>query len=200
MFQSILHPAKVAVLALGLLVASAQTSEAQVRVFVGGGGGGYHGGTRWGVSIGSPYYQGGYYRGGYGYGLPYGSNYGYAPYYASPSYYYASPSYYYTAPATVYAPPVTRYQSYYPPVAYQPDNTAIIEVVVPAGAQLWIDGNSTAQTGTVRYFTTPPLTPGQTFTYDVRATWTDSSAGPVTQQRTVQVQAGQQSAVNFMAE
>jgi len=191
MLQSILHPAKVAVSALVLLFASAQTSEAQVRAFVGGGG--HRGGTQWGVSIGTPYYSGGAYRGGYGYGAPYGYNYGYAPYYGSQSYYY-------TAPATVYVPPVTTYQSsYYPPIAYQPDNTATIEVVVPAGAQLWIDGNSTSQTGTVRYFTTPPLTPGQTFTYDVRASWPDSSGAPATQQRTVQVQAGQQSVVNFIA-
>jgi len=50
----------------------------------------------------------------------------------------------------------------------------------------------------VRYFATPPLTPGQTFNYELRAAWMVNGA-PTTMTRAVQVQAGKRSAVNFMA-
>jgi uncharacterized protein (TIGR03000 family) len=43
---------------------------------------------------------------------------------------------------------------------------------VPADAEVWFDGEPTKQTGTLRHFTSPPLTPGKRFVYEIRARWT----------------------------
>jgi uncharacterized protein (TIGR03000 family) len=48
---------------------------------------------------------------------------------------------------------------------------ATVTVIVPADADVFFDGSPTDETGTQRIFTTPPLTPGQTFYYDIDAQW-----------------------------
>jgi len=189
--------AKIAIAAaIGMFVA-VETCQAQIRAHVGGGGG-RNGGTRWGVSIGSPYY------GGYGY-APYG--YGYSPYASSSPYIYnTSPYVYNTMPMYYgdagpgYMPATSSYQSFYPQNsgAYQSDNSASIQVIVPPNAQLWFDGTKTQQSGSTRFFTTPPLTNSQGASYEVRATWTDQSGNTVNRTRRVQVTPNQQAVVNFM--
>jgi uncharacterized protein (TIGR03000 family) len=77
------------------------------------------------------------------------------------------------------------------------DNTASIEVLVPAGAKLWFDNNLTRETGTVRYFSTPELQPGRTFKYEVRASWIDDSGRAVTKTQEVSVEAGKRTVVGF---
>jgi uncharacterized protein (TIGR03000 family) len=67
---------------------------------------------------------------------------------------------------------------------------------VPANARIWFDGDLTHQTGPVRDFESPPLQPGQTYTYNIRARWMQNGQ-PVTQDRTVTV-AGQRTMVDFM--
>ena len=57
-----------------------------------------------------------------------------------------------------------------------PDNAVLIGVRVPANAVVWFNGDRTSQTGDFREFQTPPLTPGQEFSYDVRAQWTRTDA------------------------
>jgi uncharacterized protein (TIGR03000 family) len=52
------------------------------------------------------------------------------------------------------------------------DNAAHIRLRVPADAEVWFDGERTKQTGTERVFTSPPLTPGERFAYEVRVRWT----------------------------
>jgi len=210
MLRSVSVFSKIAIAAAIGMFLAVETCQAQVRAFVGGGGGRGHGGggTRWGVSIGSPHY-GGY--GGYGYGYgglgyaPYG--YGYSPYaYSSPYIYDSSPYVYNTAPmyygdaSMGYMPANTSYQSFYPQNsgANQSDNSASIQVIVPPNAQLWFDGTKTQQTGSTRFFTTPPLTNTQNATYEVRATWTDQSGNTVNRTRRVQVTPNQQAVVNFM--
>jgi uncharacterized protein (TIGR03000 family) len=137
-------------------------------------GGGYGG---WGWAY--PYYYGGY-------GPDY-SDY-YAPYTYTPDY---------LAPSYAQAP---TYQPYYPSgataSAYN-GNTASVDVVVPApGAILWFNGQKTAQTGTLRHFVTPPLTAGQNYVYEVRASWMVNGQ-PVTQTQQIQVQPGQETTVRF---
>jgi uncharacterized protein (TIGR03000 family) len=51
--------------------------------------------------------------------------------------------------------------------------------------------------GPVRHFYSAPLTPGQTFTYEVRARWTDPSGKPVERTKKVDVQAGARIGVDF---
>jgi uncharacterized protein (TIGR03000 family) len=74
---------------------------------------------------------------------------------------------------------------------------ASIEVTVPANATLWIDGKKTQQTGTVRIFSTPPLSPSGILTYDLRAIWTDESGAEVIRTQAVQVAPSQRVTVNL---
>jgi len=172
-------------IAVVLSLVAVERSEAQVGFTIGGGS------SRVGVVVGRPWYggnYGGYYGRGYGYYQPYGY-YGY-----SPSYYNYDPGWYST-PGVNYYPP-TNVTTLPAPTPVLANNTATIEVIVPANAELWFDGNKTTQTGTQRFFVTPPLTAGTSSTYEVRATWVENGA-PVTQARMIQVQPGQQSVVNL---
>jgi uncharacterized protein (TIGR03000 family) len=170
-----------------------------------GGYGGYgfggYGGYGWGYGgIGLGDYYGGYpdyggYYGGYDAGY-YSPLYGTIPYYYTPP-----PNSYVPAASYPYNLPTTGYQSYYPPdvnnLSRVNNNTAAIEVQVPPNAQLWFDGKQTSQRGSNRYFVSPALEPGRTFTYEVRATWIDPSGQVVNQTRNVQVQANKSSLVVF---
>jgi uncharacterized protein (TIGR03000 family) len=73
---------------------------------------------------------------------------------------------------------------------------AQIRVLVPADAQVEIGGGKTDQTGTVRRFVTPPLQPGETFTYTLRASWREQGK-LVVRERTVKVQAGKETTVDL---
>jgi uncharacterized protein (TIGR03000 family) len=119
------------------------------------------------------------------------------PYYYSypltPDYYYY-PNTYYPFGANVYTYPATDFRSYYPPTtAALP---AIIDLSVPANAQVWFNDVATAQTGTQRRFMTPPLNPDNNYHYQVRARWTEDGQ-PVEKTRYVNVIAGQVRMVSF---
>jgi uncharacterized protein (TIGR03000 family) len=145
---------------------------------------------------------GGYYPsyGGYypSYGGYYPSNGGYyGGNYSPGAYYYPSSmgslslsqtNYFILPAASAAAPTATR----------SPNEKAAIEVQVPANAQVWFDGAQTTQKGSERYFATPPLERGKSYTYEVRATWKDSDGNPITQTREVTVEPGKWSIVNFM--
>lgn len=152
------------------------------------GGGGYGGGG---------YGRGGYYGwGGYGWGgiYPY-SGYGLSSYSYYPSYYgydYGTPTYTYpNAPVTI----DTRASAYYAPPT---DNSAMIHLRVPASATVWVDGGRTKLTGSDRNFSTPSLTPGKTFEYQIKARWMEDGK-PVEKTRTVDVRANQTSNVDFLS-
>lgn len=194
------------------------TAEAQRR----GGGGRGQGGTgvyvqtpggfSVGVGSGRSYGgYGGYGYGGYGYGgyrggyydrgyyprySSYGySTYGYRPWYSS-SYgsYYSRPSYVY--PSTPYYAPQTVYYEAETPTV-RSDAVAHIMVHVPsANAEVWLDGQPTSQRGMERTFMTPRLNPGSTYTYEVRARWTENGQ-PIERTRTVRFQTGQTIHVDF---
>jgi len=165
-------------------------------------------------------YYGGYGRGYYGpgFGLYIGPGYGYRYYggYGNPSYggyyynqpsdTYAEPSYNYVQPSYGYVPPSNPTpSSSYPPEATsgtglaeeQDPNAAMFEVRVPENAQLWFAGAKTSQTGPVRHFVSPSLQPGRTFTYEIRARWTDASGRLVVRTKQVEVRAGARIGVDF---
>jgi uncharacterized protein (TIGR03000 family) len=82
------------------------------------------------------------------------------------------------------------------PVAAGPAAPVVLVVAVPDGAELWFDGNKTAQAGPERTFYSPPLPGGQAYHYAVRARWTRD--GKATEQvQLVTVHPGQQARVRF---
>jgi uncharacterized protein (TIGR03000 family) len=73
---------------------------------------------------------------------------------------------------------------------------AEIDLQAPADAQVWFDGEKTTQTGALRQFVSPPLTPGRPHTYEVRAAWKEGGR-EVTESRRLSVRAGERSSVSF---
>jgi uncharacterized protein (TIGR03000 family) len=69
------------------------------------------------------------------------------------------------------------------------DVPAQIDLRVPADAQIWFDGEKTAQAGTLRHFVSPPLTSGKEYLYEVRATWKEGER-EVTESRHLSIRAG----------
>jgi uncharacterized protein (TIGR03000 family) len=162
--------------------------------------GGWHGaGYRgWHGAYGRGWYGHGYYGRGWGGGYPwYGFGLGvpgYFPYYSG--YYDYPATYQYVPTLATESSPV--YYSSGEPATQAADNSAHLNVQVPANAQVWIEGAKTTQTGTDRLFTSPPLTPGTNYSYDVRARWLDNGK-PVDRTKTVVVHAGDRLDVNMMA-
>ncbi len=147
------------------------------------GGYGYRGYGGFGVGVylggyGYPYY-------GYGYGVPYGG-------YAS-DYYAPAPPVYVTPPAAM--PPVAT-PGYQLGGDAPPDNTAHITVRAPADADVRFGQGKTQQSGAVREFASPPLSPGKDYTYEIKARWTVGGK-EVVQTRQVDVGAGTYKVVDF---
>jgi uncharacterized protein (TIGR03000 family) len=100
----------------------------------------------------------------------------------SPGYYrYSVPTYRISSPAmvTVAAPAGTP-----------------IRVQVPAQALVWFDSVLTTQTGPVRDFLAPPLTPGHEYRYTVRATWHEGGR-QIERQQIVSFTAGDLVTIDF---
>jgi uncharacterized protein (TIGR03000 family) len=76
------------------------------------------------------------------------------------------------------------------------DDAAHLRVRVAPGADLWFNGVRTQQIGVVREFASPALAPGQNYTYQVRARWTDGGY-LVDRVRTIRVRANQWSEVDM---
>jgi uncharacterized protein (TIGR03000 family) len=199
----------------------ATPNSGQARPHGGGFGGGHFGGFHGGFGG----YHGGIYHGGFGHAFgyhpafgyhhaygyhryypgyyPYYAAYGYNPYpYNAYSYAYSGSAYdlgdagsYGDVAST--APPES-YSSSYPPstTSAESDGKARVSVTVPAGARLWFEGMPTTSTGTVREFNSPPLTPGERYTYDAEARW-DDNGHEVTQKQQVKVTAGAHVNVEF---
>jgi uncharacterized protein (TIGR03000 family) len=189
---------------IGLLTAAgwlALTEEASAQR--GRGRGGWYGG---GGGYGPGYYNRGYYGSGYGYGYPgygypgvtfggrnwgvtipfdggYGRGYYDSPYYSSRPYYYGGYS-----------------QPYYTEGGYEeasPQNSAQIEVIVPdANAEVRFNGQPTRERGSRRIFTTAPLEPGYSYSYEVDAQW-QRDGTPQIDTRTVQLKPGGRVVVDF---
>lgn len=78
-----------------------------------------------------------------------------------------------------------------------PADAAVVEVRVPdTMTQVEFNGQRTYTTGLNRWFVTPDLQVGKTYTYAVTATWTQNGQ-PVTRERQVTVTRGHTSFVDF---
>ncbi len=96
---------------------------------------------------------------------------------------YAAPSYPITSPN-------------YTPLSVVTDNTAQVDVRLPADAELWFEGQKTSQTGSTRTFHSPDLEPGQDYVYNVHAHW-EAGGKPTDETRKITVRAGDHVAVSF---
>jgi len=147
----------------------------------GGGNAGHAGGHGGNGNGGHNHHGGGFYPYlGFGYYPGYGG-YGYAP---SNYDYSAYPS---------------SYQSFYPsasPALASPVVT--LNVRVPASADVWLNGTPVATANGFQQYASPPLTPGQNYTYDVKARWMENGQA-VEQTRQLTVHAGDVLNVNFTA-
>jgi uncharacterized protein (TIGR03000 family) len=206
------------------MVTTAFLSSDAVAHGPGGGHGGYaHGGFYHGGYVGglhpygpggfAPYYGRGFYAPyGYGFYRPYygyGSGFGvvgigiglggyglggygsYLPYYGRGYAVATVPVVVNNVPSAV--PPATPGDSTPPP----PDNAAHLQLIVPANAEVYFDGEKTTQTGPVREFVSPPLISGKMFTYRVRVRYFDGSGKPVDDQRALNVRANDWFRIDF---
>jgi len=76
------------------------------------------------------------------------------------------------------------------------DTTAHVAVTVPADAVIWFDRTRMTSTGSAREYQSPPLTPGNRYTYEIRARWNENGQR-VTQMQKVEVTAGGHVTVTF---
>lgn len=66
---------------------------------------------------------------------------------------------------------------------------ALIDVRVPADADVWLEGQPTKQTGAHRQYVSPTLKPGTPYTYEIKVRW-QAEGKAVEETRQVQVTAG----------
>jgi uncharacterized protein (TIGR03000 family) len=135
----------------------------------------------------------------YQYGISPATTYGYNP---LPYTYPLTSTYqsFYPLGASTYRPPALPPPAATSSVSTAPTpapNTVLLNVRVPeADAEVWIDGVKTTQRGTARQYISPPLTPGQRYSYEITARWTENGK-EVSQTRKVPIQAGQNVSVDF---
>jgi uncharacterized protein (TIGR03000 family) len=150
-----------------------------------------------------PYSPLGYSRYGY-------SPYGYAPYGAYAGYgfgWYTYPTYgYYQTATYVYVPDTPRASSTYaglmsqaPAYATNPvtSRTALIEVRVPAEAEVWFNGEKSNQAGAERSFRSKPLEADKIYTFEVKARWKEDGK-PVEKTRKVRLMASEQVRITLL--
>jgi uncharacterized protein (TIGR03000 family) len=91
-------------------------------------------------------------------------------------------------------------QSNYSPDTMEAARTApvYLDVRVPASAEVMIETAKTTQTGPRRSFVSPPITPGRNYVYEIKAKWLENGQ-EVVRTRNVDVRAGEQVMVDFMA-
>lgn len=99
-------------------------------------------------------------------------------------YYYPDNGYYYP------------YTTYYPQAPAVDVNAVTVRLHVPTDAQVWFEGEATAQTGEDRDFVSPALTPGREYTYHIRVRWQENDK-PVERKRDVKVHAGDRINLNI---
>jgi uncharacterized protein (TIGR03000 family) len=77
-----------------------------------------------------------------------------------------------------------------------PPGAVLMNVRVPANAELWFDDEKTSQTGRLRPFVTPALEPGKDYSYEIRARWTEGGRA-VEQTRIINLRAGDRLTLNL---
>jgi uncharacterized protein (TIGR03000 family) len=176
-----------------IILAAAALLAAPISSWAGGpgfhGGAGFHGGPGF---RGGPCWHGGWCgRGGWGWYPGIGINLNFYPGCYGPGYYPVDGPY--VAPVVV---PPPGYQASYPPQSPPPggppapaENTARFQVRMPAGEnEVWLNGVRTRQTGAQQWYKSPPMTPGEDYSYEVRARWTENGQ-TVERTRTVLIHA-----------
>jgi uncharacterized protein (TIGR03000 family) len=129
---------------------------------------------------------------GYGYGLGWGS--GYGPGWGfGPGYGYGWNYPMFGYGRSYRRPPPRRPMLQTPPPF---DPYAHFLVHVPADAELWLEDTQMHQTGSHRTFISPPLEPGATFAYTVRARWTEDGQ-VIEQSRDLVVHSGKWVSLTF---
>jgi uncharacterized protein (TIGR03000 family) len=76
------------------------------------------------------------------------------------------------------------------------DNVVQVTVKLPAGAELFVNGERMALRGTNRRFISPPLDPNRKYSYTVQARWTEKGR-PVQRSTKIPVHAGERLTVDF---
>jgi uncharacterized protein (TIGR03000 family) len=210
---------RLAILALGALLTAGSSAARAAEGGHGGGAGhvavaaGHAGfGPRSGWYGGyGPRYRGyygypGWYGVGLGFGLGYGVGYGY-PYvpYGYPIYVdpicglppnagpQAGPA---VAQAAVPVPPSGSAGPAAPVRLTETD--VLLHVHVPPDASVRINGEKTTQNGPHREFISSGLSPGHTYTFDVRAQWTGPNGEAVDFDRRISVQGGERRTIDFL--
>lgn len=108
-----------------------------------------------GTQAGSGYSNPGFYRYGYGGG------------------YQTYPSYGYAVMPNADGEYASGYYGMRPEWVVPPD-AALIEMRVPANAEVWFSGEKTVSAGEVRSFVTPALEKNRKFAYEVRVRWMEN--------------------------
>jgi uncharacterized protein (TIGR03000 family) len=149
----------------------------------------YYAFSAYGPYYGYPYggYDG-YYPYSYGYGMSaFGS---YAPFYGGLS----LPAY----------PLVAGYGAYSGIGAAQPtserpppDDAVHLQLTVPENAEVWIDGAKSTQTGAVREFVSPALTPDSRYSYKITVRYTNAQGKEVEDTRQIRFQANDWFSIDF---
>jgi uncharacterized protein (TIGR03000 family) len=85
-----------------------------------------------------------------------------------------------------------------PPPEVIPSACAVVQVLVPADAELSFSGNKTDQPGMVRRFVTPSLIAGKNYVYEVQAVWHDNGH-EVTRKQTIAVEPNRRLTVDFLS-
>ena len=98
-------------------------------------------------------------------------------------------------------PAIRRSRIYYP-LPYEVAPLALVapvtvDVVVPEGAELWIEGKKTAQVTAQRKFISPPLASGRSFSYEFRICYKEAGRDQ-TETRSLDVSAGEHYTVDFV--
>jgi uncharacterized protein (TIGR03000 family) len=78
-----------------------------------------------------------------------------------------------------------------------PDNAAHLQLVVPANAEVYFDGEKTTQAGPVREFVSPPLEAGRVYSYRVRVRYFDAGGKAIDDQRSLHVRANDWFRIDF---
>lgn len=78
-------------------------------------------------------------------------------------------------------------------------NSALLTVKVPADAKVFVNDRATSSTGEDREYISRDLQPGAQYSYKVRAEFVRDGK-PVTEEKSVQLTAGQSSALSFTGE
>ena len=98
------------------------------------------------------------------------------------------------------APQTQIRQSNFSPEGMDAARTApvYLDVRVPANAEVIVETEKTKQTGPRRSFISPPIATGRNYVYEIKAKWLENGQ-EVVRTRQVDVRAGEQVVVDFMA-